>query len=712
MRLLRLGWTRALPSSTARRDGFLLLALLVVVISVSRAYVANERWFYYWDQAVHQDIAWQTARAFGESWHAGLIFVVRSFNDDYNALFALPLLPFLCCLGVSRLAFVTALSIVGLCPLALSLGLLATRIVTGPRRAVVWAGAWLALLVPLLWVPTLRGFPDALPASLVILALSIVLSERGLQWLRGAALSGALLAVAAILRRHFAYAGLALFETVALYGLARVAFALFARSARWRGLAREVLLWLVVAGTAASGTLLTVGHGFLRRVIAIDFSVLYKSYENAVVFVLLWFLGQYSWPNLVFASVGLLLGLFAGIAHRDRTIFLMLFSVISGVQWLLLVRQLGEQYTLHFTPIVVMGLVMLAWVLWRHASRASRPVLVVAGGVWLVTNSVFTLSTLKTGKDAVWRSLFATQWEPLRRYDYNAVLDLVQVLGEYGPPKARVYVAASSHVINPDIVRHADWAQRRHSTGRLAVLRVPELDARDEYPVDALVGADMVVTADPPQYHLSPREQTTVRVAHDIFTLGVAVAHDFERLPAVFPLIDGVAVTVFKRIRPTDPDTALETLRIAKEYTPHRPGMQSDWVVVGGPFPSWLVRLPDGTATWTAHPTPRGYLPVTTAATVEQAPAVAQVSGEVAFVDARCPGTTLAFFGKRTAGRPWPLAEVRRRPGEDGRFLLQLDSRGADRLMLNLLNYTDDSSFDHCLLKVHLVLQAGRAPTE
>jgi hypothetical protein len=702
------GWLRrVLLSSGAWRDAVMLLALLAVVVCVTRAYVSEEHWFYYWDQAVHQDIAWNTAQAFGQSWFAGPAFVARSFNNDYNALFAIPLIPFTALLGDSRLVFVTALSVVCLCSFALSCGVLALQLMSGSRRAVFWSGVWAALLVPITWVPTLRGFPDALPASLVVLTLSIVLSERGLRWRRGAALSGALLAMAAILRRHFAYAGLSLFETVALYDLVRVAATRSAGRGRWREEARVTLLWLGVAGTVAAGTLLTVGHGFLRRVVVIDFSVLYKGYENAIAAVLLSFLKPYGWLTLVAAGAGLLLGALARVAARGGVVFLALFAAVSGLQWLLLVRQIGENYTLHFTPVVAAGLVMFAWVLWRGTSGRRRLALVAVGAGWLLTNGILALSTLKIGKDAAWRPLLASQWEPLRRYDYNAILNLARFLAESGPTGARVYVAASSHVINPDIVRHADWVYLGRAFGRLSVLRASEVDTRDEYPVGALIGADMVVTAEPVQYHLPPGEQTTVRVAHDIFAQGVGVARDFTRLPPTFPLLDGVSASVFKRARPTTLDTALETLRIAQEYTPRRPGMQTEWAGVGGSFPSWLHRLPDASTEWIAHPARRGHTPATTLCTVDTLAAVTQVSGEIVFLDPRCSGATLAFFGQTNARGPWPLDEVRRRPDEDGRFALRLDTRGADHVLLELVGYGQTSSIDYCLANVRLATQAS-----
>ena len=45
-------------------DGVLLVALVLVVLAVTRAYVTSERFFYYWDHALFQDLAETTASTF------------------------------------------------------------------------------------------------------------------------------------------------------------------------------------------------------------------------------------------------------------------------------------------------------------------------------------------------------------------------------------------------------------------------------------------------------------------------------------------------------------------------------------------------------------------------------------------------------------------------------------------------------------------------
>jgi hypothetical protein len=144
---------------------------------------------------------------------------------------------------------------------------------------------------------------------------------------------------------------------------------------------------------------------------------LYQGYENAIGFVLQSFLKPCGWSSLIAATAGLLLSLQASVAERGRVAFLTSFAAVSGLQWPLVVRQVGEDYTLHFAPFVVAGLLMLGWSLWRLARPRWRAALATLACLWLLSNAVLALSTLKIAKDAAWRPLLATQWEPLRRYD-------------------------------------------------------------------------------------------------------------------------------------------------------------------------------------------------------------------------------------------------------------------------------------------------------
>jgi hypothetical protein len=154
---------------------------------------------------------------------------------------------------------------------------------------------------------------------------------------------------------------------------------------------------------------------------------------------------------------------------------------------------------------------------------------------------------------------------------------------------------------------------------------------------------------------------------------------------------------------PGDPVGATQTLR---------PGMQTDWVGVGGPFPSWLDRLPDDSTSWVAHPVGRGYSPATALCSVDAPVALTYVSGDVSFVDNRCPGAALVLSGLDVRRQRRLLGEVRSLPSEKGHFELQLDTRDAGHLLMELVSYSQGSSIDYCLLKVRLKTSGPRSSAD
>ena len=73
-----------------------------------------------------------------------------------------------------------------------------------------------ALLTPMVWVATLRGYPDMGAAAIMALAVWVYLGDPRLTRARQSVVIGLLLAGAMLFRRHFAYNAVALVLSVAL----------------------------------------------------------------------------------------------------------------------------------------------------------------------------------------------------------------------------------------------------------------------------------------------------------------------------------------------------------------------------------------------------------------------------------------------------------------------------------------------------------------
>src|SRR5437899_6443268 len=97
-------------------DSSLLVLLLAVVVTVTYVYVSSEHVFYWSDYSGYQNITHDIATRFHESPLAAARAVARSMLEDYNALFTIPILPFVLLFGESRIVFEIALAVAYLLP--------------------------------------------------------------------------------------------------------------------------------------------------------------------------------------------------------------------------------------------------------------------------------------------------------------------------------------------------------------------------------------------------------------------------------------------------------------------------------------------------------------------------------------------------------------------------------------------------------------------
>src|SRR3974377_935167 len=114
----------------------LVLLLLVIIGGSVLSYVSQERTFYWVGLANYQNIAYRTADQFQTSPAKAFNAIRGSMREDYNALFAVPLLTFLILQGKSRSVYELALALLYLLPFSLVIGAIASRMIVAaaPRR--------------------------------------------------------------------------------------------------------------------------------------------------------------------------------------------------------------------------------------------------------------------------------------------------------------------------------------------------------------------------------------------------------------------------------------------------------------------------------------------------------------------------------------------------------------------------------------------------
>jgi hypothetical protein len=582
--------------ATALRRAGPLLVLSLVAAAFAFIYTTSERFFYFWDYALYQDLTANTAAAFRTSFSDGMHTVWGSFDNDYNRLFTLPLVPVALEFGLSRPVFIVCLAIFYQLPFALAMGAIAAELFRGCRRPILWGTALLTLLLPTIWAPTLRGYPDAGGAAFILIAAWLYI--RNAHGRRGhwrVALIGVALGCAMLFRRHYIHAGIAFFAAGCIHRTAVIFLSGVKSSSRGALFWQAVLEWTVI-GAATAGTLLIVGPEFVKYALALNYYELYRSYLLAPMDEFRQFRDLFGSGVWVLSFCGWLLAWRAKVLLREPAFFVFLFGSLSLLIWVFVVRQWGSHYGFHVTILLVPGLSALGVVASEHVRGVTmrRLALWSAAAVFLGLNLFLSFSTGPKFAASPARKLFAARYPPFVRGDYAEILRLLEHLRSIAGPEDPIYVGGSSETINFDLLIHAERAHRKRGQVPLLFLQPPQVDSRDWYPVEELIKARFVIIATPFQHHLPPSEQELVRVVDAAFTEGWEVARDFVALPERFHLAERVhperrvEVTVFGRTRPTTVPTALRLLDAQQRFLGPQPL---------GPHPDWIALTPE--SEWT-----------------------------------------------------------------------------------------------------------------
>jgi hypothetical protein len=569
------------PSRLRAPSGRDLAALALVALAVAAFcawYVSSERAIYSSDYANFHDAAVNTAidlhlrLAGGPRRTLGFLAKLwRSTGWDYSLLPALLPAPAMLAFHGGRVAYVVTSALVYLVPFALVLGALAAALVPARPRTAFWTGVVVALTVPAIWAPTLRGYPDAGAAALTTGAAVLLVRDPSFRRRRTSIGIGVALTLAVLLRRHFAYPTAALLAVIAaLAALSLIARLRAGGSTRPRDLITPEVGGAVRAALWFAASLLVFGMPFVTHALGNDYMALYASYmvsPGAVVGWLLWAFGGVAW---LLALAGYL------AAWRWRTLDRRGLALVLGIEvltlaiWVFRVRQLGEHYALHVAPLVVLGQFALVWTIAQRVRGRARVALIAALVLFATVDFARGLAPLAS----IPASLRATaslagSRPPLVRPDYDPVMRLVRDLRRVAGPRDPIYVASSGR-LRASSLRSADRmlddrfllsarAGEVREGGRLNLPGSPHVDSRDENPVGAMVRATYVVIASPPQYQLAPDQQRVVLAGVEAFTRPWEIAADFVPTPLEYRLSSGASVRVFQRVRPTSLPVALRT---------------------------------------------------------------------------------------------------------------------------------------------------------
>ncbi|MEG4529617.1 hypothetical protein [Microcoleus sp. D2_18a_D3] len=703
-------------------DGFFLFLLVLVTVAVTSIYVSSEHTFYWWDYAGYNTATVNTANLFRDSPDQAWRGVIESLSKEKNLLISLPLVPFILLFGESRLSYILSVSLIYVLPFRLLLGAISAKLIPVYPRRVFWSTVLLSLLIPMSWIPTLRGYLDTGGCVFVALAIWVYLQDVKLKSWWKIPLIGFLLAAAILLRRHFAYSAIAFFGAATLQAFIEFIVLIYRKETAlsspkdkdatvplaYRGLFESGIKLGLIAVTSLTILMLVAGD-FTRSALTVDYRNLYVAWSLPVNDILTRYADFYGLGTWLLVLIGFSAGILTRRLVPAAAIFVSLFGVLSLIEWLLVLRYGYLHYTIHITPIALLGLSTFFWTTWLTLKGKVRYFMVGAAGLYLVLNAAVGLIPLKIDLSR----LFVGNFPPLVRSDYDEVVKLVEFLRKLAPNEEPIYIAGASNSFNANILRQANRKLNPpEGWWRLNTIGRPQIDSRDTYPLPELLQSQYAVVAVPFQQVLPTdeqvlrsHEQDVVKVVYDAFTQNWEIARDFQLLPEQFKLENGVTVSIYRRMRPTDPATAVRTLDAMQRQIVDRPGTQLDWISLHQSIYTTanysVTQQSDNLYNIVTHPIKNSKKLDTSFLYLGSISDKAKVTGKLNLPNKQCPGIALRLTLWDKQGKLVDSAEMAYSQKSAIGLNLLVEGKNPIYLLLEVLSSSQQDLTNQCQLEIN-----------
>ncbi|MGB7712212.1 MAG: hypothetical protein WBL95_22210 [Microcoleus sp.] len=690
-------------------NGTLLLLLFVITIAVSSIYVSSEHTFYWWDYAGYNSATVSIANLFRESPDQAIHEVIESLAKEKNLLISLPLVPFILLFGDSRLSYILSVSLIYVVPFRLLLGAISAKLIPVYPRLVFWSTVLLSLFIPMSWIPTLRGYLDTGGCLFVGLAILVYLQDVKLKYWWQILLIGFSLAVAILWRRHFAYSAIAFFgAAIFQYLIEFVAEYKAIKNTAWINLLKSGVKLSVIAATSLAVLMLVAGD-FTRSAVTVDYRNLYAAWSLPVNHILTRYADFYGLGTWLLVAIGFSAGILTRMLVSEATIFVSLFGILSLIEWLLVLRYGYLHYTIHITPIALLGLSAFFWTSWLKLKGKIRYLMLGVAGLYLIVNAVLGLIPVKFSLSR----LFVANFPPLVRSDYGEVVKLVEFLRKIAPNQEPIYIAGASNNFNANILKQANRKLNPpEGWWKLNTIGRPQIDSRDTYPLPELLMSQYVVVATPFQQVLlsdeqvlRPGEQDVVKVVYDAFTQNWEISRDFQLLPEQFQLENGVIVRVYRRMRPSAIATAIKTLDAMQKQIAEKPGTQLDWISLNQSVytsPNYSVsKASNHLYNIVTHPIKNTKQIDTSFLYLGSLSEKVKITGNLNLPNKQCEGISLRLTLWNNQGKLINSAETAYNPATSPKLNLLLEGKTPTYLLLEVLSTNKQDLTNQCQLEIN-----------
>lgn len=531
-------------------------------------YVQQEHPAYLWDWGFYYDLYQDYGATLLSDPSQWVTDLRRSISkQDYNASSIALLTPVYLIGGATRVAYI--MGIVGLfvIPAALTAAALSIRANdTTVRPVSVITVAILCIMCPALWHSSLRGMPDIVGLIPLGIATTIIIKSDYLEHnrLRNAALIGLLVWLSFMLRRWYAYAGLALL--LCTFGAILIRSTLKGFSTR--EVIKKLTPLLIVA--AVGGTMLLVFQFSLtKRVITSSYSDLYQGYQAPLSESIRRILDRSGYLFFILVILGLVLS----AIRRNHAV---LFCGITSVVTFILFTRTQAPSVQHGMPVIFFLLPAFTYpfllILSRLRYGLSR--LVFSMVTIILCGAIFSVSFIPSAHRALpLIAKIAPQelYHPLKIDNFEEYQRLIAKLHDLTKGDEKFSVIASSGILSDSLLRALDnsltpkieWAS--------------QVDERDGFQLNIL-RVEYTVVATPTPLHLPITSQRVISIPAEQILSSTGIGNNYKKLSGPFHLGGGHDAYIYIKNRELTKD-AIDQLALAfKQHHPNWVWDGADWI--------------------------------------------------------------------------------------------------------------------------------------
>jgi hypothetical protein len=479
--------------------------------------------------------------------------------DDYNDLPAFLLMPFGLLFGTGRLAYILSIVNILAFPSAIALVLLHNKLseLQGHASSILpFISAGIVMLSPTFWHPILFGYADAGGIVAIGLILWLCASNDSFpeQRPRDLLVIGVLIPMLVLYRRWYAYWAVSFYIALWIQACVVPFSASKFDAKRFVRIASGCILQAIVS----AAFFFAVAPTFGNRILHTDYADIYSAYRGSST-PFQAFRRIIEMVGLVWFSLAALGAVDALLHRRTRRVAAFLL-----VQWLAIFVLFArtQDFGPHQLYLLLPTLLVFATLLITRLvmKETSRRVAVLCGCLLVLATqflATFSPRDLWYGKELRGMLLLGVRHPPLARQDINEVDRMLEVMrGLLAEADDRVYVLASSAIINSDVLQSAYLSLGRYEDVPRRILGTHDVDKRDGFP-EGLLTAQYVIVADPIQYHLRPEDQRVVGIPAQQVLDQEGIGAAFMKLPCEFTLDEAVKIYVYQKIRPiSEPEVA------------------------------------------------------------------------------------------------------------------------------------------------------------